>query len=77
MVTIKDSNNFFIIFVIINTKASMVITINKDTNSEEIDKALKKLQKSKKKNLSNFYGKLKGAFGDGMEYQKKIRDEWN
>ncbi|MDB4901439.1 MAG: hypothetical protein JWQ63_720 [Mucilaginibacter sp.] len=77
MVTIKDSNNFFIIFVIINAKASMVITINKDTNSEEIDKALKKLQKSKKKNLSNFYGKLKGAFGDGMEYQKKIRDEWN
>jgi hypothetical protein len=77
MVTIKDSNNFFIIFVIINTKVSMVITINKDTNSEEIDKALKKLQKSKKKNLSNFYGKLKGAFGDGMEYQKKIRDEWN
>jgi hypothetical protein len=55
----------------------MVITINKDTKSEELNEALKKLQKSKKKNLSSFYGKLKGAFGDGMEYQKKLRDEWN
>ena len=55
----------------------MVITINKDTKTEEINKALKKLQKSKKKDLSNFYGKLKGAFGDGMEYQKKIRNEWD
>lgn len=56
----------------------MVITINKDTNSKEIDKALKKLQDSKKKqNLSSFYGKLKGVFGDGLEYQKKVRDEWD
>ena len=56
---------------------TMVITINKDTKSEEIDEALKKLQKSKRKPISSFYGKLKGAFGDGMEYQKKVRDEWN
>jgi hypothetical protein len=55
----------------------MVITINKDTKPEEIDKELKKLQKSKKKSLISFYGKLKGAFGDGMEYQRKIRDEWD
>ncbi|HEY4323427.1 MAG TPA: hypothetical protein VGN20_05560 [Mucilaginibacter sp.] len=55
----------------------MVITINKDTKAEEIKEALKKLKKSDKKSLSSFYGKLKGAFGDGMEYQKKIRDEWN
>ncbi len=53
----------------------MAITI--DTKAEEIDQALKKFDKSKTKNLSSFYGKLKGAFGDGMEYQKKIRDEWN
>jgi len=55
----------------------MVITINKNTRREEIDAALKKLPKSKKKNLSSFYGKLKGIFGDGMEYQKKVRDEWS
>ncbi|BAU52907.1 hypothetical protein [Mucilaginibacter gotjawali] len=55
----------------------MVITTNKDTKPEELDEALKKMQKSKKKKLSSFYGKLKGVFGDGLEYQKKLRDEWN
>ncbi|WP_259068176.1 hypothetical protein HDF24_08215 [Mucilaginibacter sp. X4EP1] len=55
----------------------MVITVNKDTQSEEIEKALKKMQKSKKKTLLSFYGKLKGTFGDGMDYQKTIRNEWD
>jgi len=55
----------------------MVITINKDTKAEEIEEALKKLPKSKKKSLRSFYGKLKGTFGDGLEYQKKIRNEWD
>ena len=55
----------------------MVITINKDTKAEEIDNELKKLKKTNKKSLSSFYGKLKGAFGDGLAYQKKIRNEWD
>ena len=55
----------------------MVITIKKDTKAEEINKALKKLPKSAKKDLSSFYGKLKGAFGDGLAYQKAIRNEWD
>jgi hypothetical protein len=56
----------------------MVITINKNTKSEEIGAALQKLNKSKKKsNLTDYFGKLKGAFGDGLEYQKKIRNEWS
>ncbi len=49
----------------------MVITINKDTTPKELDLALKKLhQDKKKKGLTKYYGKLKGAFGDGMLYQK-------
>ncbi|WP_156088761.1 hypothetical protein [Mucilaginibacter pedocola] len=55
----------------------MVITIDKDAKVEDINKQLKKLQKPKKANLSNFYGKMKGAFGDGLAYQKKLRDEWD
>ena len=56
----------------------MVITVNKNTKSEDIELALKKLKKSKKKHdLSSFYGKLKGAFGDALEYQKKVRNEWD
>lgn len=26
--------------------------------------------------LSPYFGALKGVFGDGMEYQKRVRDEW-
>ena len=52
----------------------MVITIDKYTKTEEIEEALKKIQKSKKKSLSSFYGKLKGVFGDGLEYQKGFRN---
>ena len=56
----------------------MVITINKDTKAKEIDDALKSLEKSKKgKKLSSFYGKLKGVYGDALEYQKKARNEWD
>ena len=52
----------------------MVITINKDTKSEDIDAALKKLQKDKKPaKLSDYYGKLKDTYGDSMKYQKEIR----
>jgi hypothetical protein len=55
----------------------MVITINKNTKAEEINKALKKLPKTKQKSLSSFYGKLKGVFGDGLAYQKAIRNKWD
>jgi len=53
----------------------MVIRVYKNTTAEELNEALKKLQRVKKKGVGSFYGKLKGAFGDGMEYQKMIRDE--
>jgi hypothetical protein len=51
----------------------MVIIINKSTTQKEIDELLKMFHRSNKKNLVSFYGKLKGAFGDGLEYQKKVR----
>ena len=53
----------------------MVITINKDTKPEEITRELEKLKKPQNnQGLAEYYGKLKGAFGDGMEYQKKLRE---
>jgi len=51
----------------------MVVIINKDTKPDEIAEMLKMLSKSKKKSLRSFYGKLKGVFGDGLEYQQNIR----
>lgn len=32
--------------------------------------------KKKKKTLADFYGKLSGTFGDGLAYQKNVRNEW-
>lgn len=57
----------------------MVVVINKDATPKDIEKALKKLNKAmpKKPLLSDFYGKLKGVFGDGLAYQKSIRNEWD
>jgi len=31
------------------------------------------LPASNKKSLKSFYGKMKGVFGDGMQYQEKMR----
>lgn len=57
----------------------MVVIIDKNTPPKDIEKALKKLNKStlEKPRLADFYGKLKGAFGDGLAYQKNIRNEWD
>jgi len=55
----------------------MVITVKKDTKAEDINEALKKLANPAKKSLKSFYGKLKGTFGDGLAYQKTIRNEWD
>jgi len=55
----------------------MVITIKKGEGKKEIEAAVKRLaKKSNKPALSDFYGKLKGKFGDGLTYQKALRNEW-
>lgn len=56
----------------------MTITIKKGEGKKEIEAAVKRLaKKANKAALADFYGKLKGNFGDGLAYQKKIRDEWD
>lgn len=58
----------------------VVIRISKKNKPEETRKALDELAKKrqkKSKKLADFYGKLKGSYGDGLEYQKKLRDEWS
>ncbi len=56
----------------------MVIVANKETNEKEIQDALKKIKKdSKKSKLADFFGALPGVFGDGLKYQKKIRNDWD
>jgi hypothetical protein len=58
----------------------MIIRISSKHKPQETKKALERLARSrkrKKKSLVDFYGKMPGAYGDGLEYQKKIRDEWS
>ena len=54
----------------------MVVTINKSTSSQEIDKMLMSIKPRKVFRSKMFLGKIKWG-EDGLEYQKKIRDEWN
>jgi hypothetical protein len=54
----------------------IVIKISRTNNVDETRKALDMLasqRKKRSKKLSDFYGKLKGFYGDGLEYQKKLR----
>jgi len=57
----------------------MTIHINSDLNPKDLKIALDKLSDSKnsKNTMAQFSGKLKGVYGDGLEYQKKIRNEWD
>ncbi len=56
----------------------MVITIRKSDSKKEIKEAVKRFNKKvQRPALSDFYGKMKGKFGDGLKYQKEIRNEWD
>ncbi len=56
----------------------MVVVINKGAEQDEIKAALKKIKPDPEKpKLMDFFGKMKGIFGDGLSYQKKLRNEWD
>jgi len=56
----------------------MLVTVKKGAGKKEINAAVKRLEKKKNKpSLSDFYGKLKGKLGDGLAYQKSVRNEWD
>lgn len=59
----------------------IVVRITKNSTPENTRKALKKLAekagKKTRKKLADFYGKMPGVYGDGLTYQKKIRNEVN
>ena len=57
----------------------MTIHINSDLPPNDFNKELKKLYqiKKNKNSMAQFSGKLKGVFGDGLDYQNKLRNEWD
>jgi len=52
----------------------MVLEINKNSDPKEIKKILS--SNPKKGNLKGFFGKLKRNI-DGLEFQKKVRNDWD
>ena len=54
----------------------MTVIVKKTATRSQLDKALAKLrQKQKSIDLDKYFGKVN--FGvSGLEYQKKMRDEW-
>ena len=61
------------VYIYIN---KLVIEIKKDTPPEEVKRLLNKIKPENKKKvaLSDFFGKLPNI-GDGLAYQKKVRNE--
>lgn len=59
---------------------AIIITITKDDTSETIKKKLNALEDSTRFlnsfQAKKFTGKIK-SFGDGIVFQRKLRDEWN
>jgi hypothetical protein len=56
----------------------MVIIVNKSTDQKQLESELKLLEDNRKElKLKDFLGKLKTTFGDGVHYQRKLRDEWD
>jgi hypothetical protein len=54
----------------------MVLTIKKGMEKEQLDLELKKIQRRKVLVASKHLGKVKWN-EDPLEYQKRLRDEWN
>ena len=58
----------------------MIIEINKTTTTENLKKSLEHFRinklNRKKSNLTEFFGILPDI-GDGLEFQKNARNEWN
>lgn len=54
----------------------MSIRLDKKTTKEQLDKALLKLRTGKTFSSKKHLGKVKWG-EDGVEFQRKLRDEWD
>ena len=54
----------------------MLITINRTSGIQQADKLLSRLKPQKTFQAKRFLGKVKWG-EDALQYQKKLRDEWD
>ncbi len=61
----------------------MTVIIRASDSAEQLEKKMARAMKTHRKRANpnlfdpfKFLGKLKDVYGDGLEYQRKLRDEW-
>ncbi len=53
-----------------------IIKVPKNATKEQLEEIKKKIENLPRKNIAKHFGSLKRGI-DGLEYQKKLRDEWD
>ena len=53
-----------------------LIIIKRTSTRKQLNEALRKLKSRKLFKAKKYLGAIKDIFGDPLEYQKKLRDEW-
>jgi hypothetical protein len=54
----------------------MLITVNRTLEARQVDKLLSRLKPQKTFQAKRFLGKMKWG-EDALQYQRKLRDEWD
>lgn len=54
----------------------MILLIDKKTSAKKAKQKIGALQKKRKFEAFNFLGKVKNWDGNGVEYQRRLRNEW-
>lgn len=53
-----------------------VIIVKSSSSKKQLKRFLNNIKNKKRFDAKKYSGCLKGVFGDALEYQKKMRDEW-
>ena len=53
-----------------------LIIVKRTSTRKQLNEALRKLKNRKRFNAKKYLGSIKDTFGDAVEYQSKLRDEW-
>jgi len=53
-----------------------LIVIKRTSTRKQLNDALRKIKSRKKFNAKKYLGSIKTVFGDAIDYQRKLRDEW-
>ena len=53
-----------------------LIVIKRSSTRKQLNEALKKLERRRSFDAKKYLGSIKGVFGDALQYQNSLRDEW-